>query len=254
MVRKLTIAYRGAAYSGWQRQDNARTVQQVIEEALSALAGKPLRIVGASRTDAGVHARGQVAHLEGADGLPDRALVFGVNHHLPEDVRILDIERMLEGFHARKCAESKLYSYRLIRTEVLSPVDAPYAVRVNPQLDIVGMQKMCDLLVGEHDFSAFALTGGSHRCPRRRIFSARCEERGAEILFLVSGNGFLRGMVRALVGTLIEVGLRRRSLDGVSELLRGGDRAAAGPTAPACGLTLEGIEYSREWTPVDARS
>ena len=247
MVRRLTIAYRGTAYAGWQRQDNALAVQQVIEDALSSLAREPLQVVGASRTDAGVHARGQAAHLEGADRLPDRALVHGTNRLLPEDVRILDAVRVAEGFHARKHARSKLYSYRLVRAEILSPLDQPFAVRVDKDLDIEEMNKACASLIGEHDFTAFALAGGSHKSPVRQVFAAMCEEDGTDVWFRVSGNGFLRGMVRSLVGTLIEVGVGRRSSESVVDLLGGAPRDAAGPTAPACGLTLEEVDFDSRW-------
>lgn len=247
MVRKLTIAYRGTAFAGWQRQNNAGTVQQVVEEALGSLAATEVRILGASRTDAGVHARGQVAHLEGLAHLPDRALVHGANHRLPEDVRILDAIEVEEGFHARKHALSKLYSYRMVRCEVTSPLDRPYAVRVAPRIDVAAMNEASKHLLGEHDFSAFALAGGSHTSPLRTVLGAACEERGDEVWFMVSGNGFLRGMVRSLVGTLIEVGMARRSVEEFVSLLNGARRSAAGPTAPARGLTLEEVVYDSRW-------
>ena len=243
MVRKLTIAYRGTAYSGWQRQPNAVTVQQVVEDALCELTGFELPIVGASRTDAGVHARGQVAHVGGAERFSDRALVHGTNHRLSSDVRVLEATRVADGFHARKHAVGKLYSYRMVRAPVLSPLDAPFAVRVDRRIDVAAMKTACTHLLGEHDFSAFALAGGAHRSARRHIFSALCEEVGLEIRFHIAGNGFLRGMVRSLVGTLIEVGLDRRSVVDFASLLDGGSRAAAGPTAAARGLTLEKVHF-----------
>jgi tRNA pseudouridine38-40 synthase len=223
------------------------TVQEVVEEAVGSLVGERLQVVGASRTDAGVHARGQAAHLEGADGLPDRALIHGINHHLPEDVRILAAVRVAEGFHARKHARSKLYSYRLVRGEVLSPIDQPFAVRVDSSVDVEAMNVACENLIGEHDFTAFALAGGSHKSPVRRLLSARCEEDGADVWFRVSGDGFLRGMVRSLVGTLMEVGVGRRSPESLADLLQGAPRSAAGPTAPARGLTLEDVDFDSRW-------
>ena len=247
MVRKLTIAYRGTVYAGWQRQDNALTVQQVLEEALSSLADETLQVVAASRTDAGVHARGQIVHLEGVEKLPDRALVHGANHRLSADVRVLAAVQVREGFHARKHALRKQYSYRLVRAEVLSPLDQPFAVRIDPSIDVEAMKEACRLLVGEHDFSAFALAGGSHKSPVRRIFGATCEEDGPDLWFRISGSGFLRGMVRALAGTLIEVGIGRRAAESVSSLLSGAPRSAAGPTAPARGLTLEEVVYDAGW-------
>jgi tRNA pseudouridine38-40 synthase len=162
-------------------------------------------------------------------------------------VRILDAERVAEGFHARKHARSKLYSYRLVRAEILSPIDQPFAVRVDRDLDVEAMNRACASLIGEHDFTAFALAGGSHRSPVRRVFAATCEEDGANVWFRVSGNGFLRGMVRSLVGTLLEVGVGRRSPESLVDLLRGAPRDAAGPTAPACGLTLEEVDFDSRW-------
>jgi tRNA pseudouridine38-40 synthase len=243
MIYRLTLSYRGEAYAGWQHQENALSVQQVVEEALAALLGKPVRIVGASRTDAGVHARGQAAHLEIPEPFPERGLVHGANHHLPEDVRVMAAHLMPEGFHARKSAWGKEYSYRLSRAAVLSPLDSPFAVRVPPEVDLEKLARATGYLPGRHDFSAFAAAGGSHGQPFRRIFSAVWEERGEELRFRIVGDGFLRGMVRALVGTLVEVGTCRRSPEEFLELLRGAPRSAAGPTAPAHGLVLERVFY-----------
>ncbi|HXO20822.1 MAG TPA: tRNA pseudouridine(38-40) synthase TruA [Thermoanaerobaculia bacterium] len=252
MVYRLIVSYRGDAYAGWQRQANALAVQQVLEEAISALlpAGTAVRVVGASRTDAGVHARGQAAHLELAAEIPPRALVHGVNHRLPADVRVLAAAAMPPGFHARKHARAKEYSYRLARAAVLSPLDAPFAWRVSPRIDPEGMARASDSLPGRHDFSAFALAGGGHRQPWRRVLAAGWSEMGEELRFHVVGDGFLRGMVRALVGTLVEVGMGRRSPEELAALLAGGRRGEAGVTAPAHGLTLERVIYPPEWEPV----
>lgn len=247
MVRRLTIAYDGTSYAGWQRQKNAVSVQQAVEDALRALVGEDLQIVGAGRTDAGVHARGQVAHLQGAEDFPERALVHGTNHYLPDDIRVLAAAPVADGFHARKHAVSKLYSYRMARVEILSPLDRPFAVRVAGDIDLGSMTAACRALRGEHDFTAFALAGGSHRSPLRTILDASCEEDASDLWFRVSGNGFLRGMVRSLVGTLIEVGVGRRSTESFCELLQGAPRSAAGPTAPARGLTLEEVVYDPRW-------
>jgi tRNA pseudouridine38-40 synthase len=248
---RLVLSYRGGAFGGWQRQTNARTVQATVEEALGRLLGAPLRIHGASRTDAGVHARGQSASFELPAPFPERGLVHGTNHHLPDDVRVLAAHAMPEGFHARKHAAGKEYSYRLSRAAVLSPLDAPFAVQVPKEIDPARMAQAAELLAGRHDFSAFALAGGSHGQPWRTIASAVWEESGEELRFRIVGDGFLRGMVRALVGTLLEVGLGKRSAAGFAELLQGGLRAAAGPTAAARGLTLEKVLYAREQWPVD---
>ncbi|MEA2560864.1 MAG: tRNA pseudouridine38-40 synthase [Acidobacteriota bacterium] len=243
MRARLTISYRGERYAGWQRQENALTVQEVLEEAVAKLVGSPIRVTGASRTDAGVHARGQAAHLDLPRPFPHRALVHGVNRHLPEDVRVMAAGLVDEDFHARKSAVSKEYSYRLSRAEVLSPLDAPFAVQVPARIDPARMESAASLLPGRHDFSAFALAGGSHGQPFRNIFAAGWVEQGDELRFTITGDGFLRGMVRALVGTLIEVGLGRRDPEELADLLSGRPRSAAGPTAPAHGLILETVSY-----------
>lgn len=240
---RLTVSYRGEGYAGWQRQENALSVQEVLEEALGHLLGDPVRVVGASRTDAGVHARGQAAHLELPEPFPERGLVHGTNHHLPDDVRVLAAHAMPAGFHARRHALGKEYLYRLSRAPVLSPLDAPFVVRVPAGIDLGELRRATALLPGRHDFSAFAAAGGSHRQPFRRIFSAVWEEAGDELRFRVVGDGFLRGMVRALVGTLVEAGTGQRPPEGFAALLGGAPRSAAGPTAPAHGLVLARVFY-----------
>jgi tRNA pseudouridine38-40 synthase len=246
MVVRLIVSYRGTAYAGWQRQDNALAVQEVLETALARLLGAPVRVVGASRTDAGVHARGQAAHVEpftAVESWPLRGLVHGTNHLLPEDVRVMAADRMAAGFHARRSARAKEYCYRLSRAEVLSPLDAPYAARVPARIDVAAMRHAAADLLGRHDFSAFALAGGAHSQPCRTISLAAVEEAGEDVRIRVVGDGFLRGMVRGLVGTLVEVGLGKRAPQDLAELLKGGNRGAAGPTAPPQGLVLERVLY-----------
>lgn len=250
MVFRLTLSYRGTSYAGWQRQNNATTVQQLVEEALGDLVVQPLQIVGASRTDAGVHARGQVAHLELPNDFSARGLVHGTNQRLPEDIRVMAAERMPEGFHARKHAAFKLYRYRFGRGLILSPLESLFAVHLPGAVDIDAMKRAAGHLIGEHDFSAFALSGGSHTQPVRRIDEASWQAVGGDLLeFRIIGNGFLRGMVRSIVGTLVEVGRGQRDIDNVPYLLEGRSRSEAGATAPARGLTLEQVSYPPEWQP-----
>ena len=187
---RLTLSYRGTAYAGWQRQENALAVQQVVEEALERLLGEAVRIAGASRTDAGVHARGQVAHLELARPFPERGLVHGVNRFLPADVRVLAAAAMPAGFHARRHAAAKEYVYRLSGAPVISPLDALFVAPAPAGLDAERMARAAGALPGRHDFSAFALAGGSHGQPFRRIVSARWEEReGGELALPGGGRG-----------------------------------------------------------------
>jgi tRNA pseudouridine38-40 synthase len=246
MVYRLTLSYRGTEYAGWQRQPNALTVQEVVENALARLLGHELTIVGAGRTDAGVHARGQVAHLSSDRELELGALVHGVNHHLPADVRVLEAAVASDDFHARKSATGKEYSYRLIRVPVVSPLDAPFVVRLTSPVDAAAMRTATAALVGRHDFTAFALAGGAHSQAVRTVLSAQWRERGLTLELRIVGDGFLRGMVRSIVGTLIEVGQGRRRPEDVERLLGGEPRSEAGPTAPARGLVLERVFYGNE--------
>lgn len=250
MVFALTLAYRGTAYAGWQRQHNALAVQAVVEEAVGEVLGHAVSLVAAGRTDAGVHARGQVAHLETERDFPARGLVHATNRLLPSDIRVLRAARMADGFHARKLASAKAYRYRMVRAEVLSPLDALFAVRVPLDIDVAAMERAARRLVGRHDVSAFALAGGSHRSPVRTIESAGWVESGEAITFEIVGDGFLRGMVRGVVGTLIEIGTGRREAESVSTLLEGAPRGDAGPTAPPEGLVLHAVRYPEAWRPI----
>ena len=256
MIVRLTVAYIGTRWAGWQRQENALAVQQAMEEALADLIGEPGSLAGASRTDAGVHARAQEAHFELRRELPLRALVHGMNHRLPEDVRVMAAHAMPADFHCRFSAESKEYVYRLVRAETLSPFVAPYAVPAPRRLDLDGLAAATSALLGEHDFTAFALAGGAHTQARRTIHAAVWERDGEELRLRIRGDGFLRGMVRGVVGTLLEVGEGKRRVDEFAELLAGRPRGDAGPTAPARGLTLERVLYpaalepQESWPPV----
>lgn len=243
---RLTVSYLGTRYAGWQRQPGPLTVQQVLEEGLRDLTGSPVRVSGAGRTDAGVHARGQVASVRLPRAWPESALVHGTNRHLPRDVRVLAAEECPPAFHPQRDALAKEYRYRLIATPVLCPLDAATAVRVDPGTDFGSVRAATRHLVGAHDFAVFAKTGGSHRDSHRTVFAAGWSEAGAERTLRILGDGFLRGMVRAIVGTLLEVGRGRRSPDSLQSLLRSGDRADAGPNAPAEGLVLQEVFYAQE--------
>ncbi len=250
MVHRLILSYRGTAYAGWQRQTNALAVQQVVESSLGELLRQDVRVFGASRTDAGVHARGQVAHLELPRPFPARGLVHGTSHLLPSDIRVTAAHRMPSGFHARKSALGKEYLYRIYRGRVVSPLEEPYVARVGRPLDVDAMRLALSTLVGRHDFTAFAIAGGSHKSPVRHLFAATLDEAGRELHLRFWGEGFLRGMVRSIVGTLVEVGQGRRSTASIGTLLAGRPRSEAGPTAQAQGLVLEKVFYPPRWQPL----
>lgn len=247
MNARLTVSYVGTRFAGWQRQANAVAVQQVIEEALSELTGERVVVVGAGRTDSGVHADGQVVSFALEREFALSGLVFGTNQRLPADVRVLDARLAPPGFDAQRAAIAKLYRYRLDRSLLVEPARLPFVVSAPSPLDLDALAASARAIVGEHDFSAFELAGGRTKTTHRRIFAASWEERGSELVFRVAGSGFLRGMVRSLVGTMLEVATGRRSLALFAALFDGctrRDRSMAGPTAPAHGLSLERVDYS----------
>ncbi len=248
MRYRLLIAYVGTGWAGWQRQTNAPAIQQAVEEALARIVRRCRTVHGAGRTDAGVHALGQVAHVDLARldlprGTIRRALVHGTNRHLPASVRVLEASPVDAAFHARYSAVGKTYVYRLSAAPVIDPFRAPFVVPAPGNLDLDAMQAATAQFPGEHDFTAFARSGGTYRSPVRRIDEATWTRHGDELRFRVRGAGFLRGMVRAMVGTSLEVGRGRRTPDEVSGLLAGRPRTEAGPNAPARGLCLEAVQY-----------
>lgn len=246
---RMTVAYQGGAYAGWQRQANAFTVQEALENALSAQTGERIIVTAAGRTDAGVHAAGQVVHFDLRRPVPASALVHGTNRLLPDDIRVLRAEPVAPSFHARFDAVAKSYRYRLYRGRFVPPSDAPFAAPVRDDIDFDRLRTATLHLPGRHDFRAFALAGGAHKTTERTIFSAGWRDASPILELTIVGDGFLRGMVRSLVGTLLEVGFGKRKSGELVRLLTGADRSAAGPTAPAQGLSLERIDYPESSAP-----
>lgn len=246
---RLTVAYDGTAFHGWQRQPDQRTAQGVLEQALSAVLESPVQVNGAGRTDAGVHARGQVAHLDLANEFALGGLVHGTNQRLPADVRVLDAAAAPVEFHARFSATAKRYSYRCLRARIAPPREAPFALAVPEALDLDALAEATRQLPGRHDFAAFALAGGAHTSSVRTIYAASWIDEPPFLTLSVVGDGFLRGMVRGLAGTLLEVALGRRRVTEFAALLDGGERSAAGPTAPAHALTLERVWFAPRGRP-----
>ncbi len=253
---KLTLAYDGTDYVGWQRQAAGVSVQGCLESALGDLEGAPVPVVGAGRTDAGVHALGQVAGARLGIRIDPEALARAVNARLPADIRVVGSEAAADTFHARFDAVAKSYRYRLLHGPVMSPFLRRYAWHLREPIDVEAMAEAGRMLVGEHDFAAFQAAGARVRTTVRTVFgltvrAAPAASTGAETgcadatVIEVRGSGFLRHMVRTLVGTLVEVGRGRRAPREVERVLASADRAAAGPTAPPRGLFLIGVEYPR---------
>lgn len=246
---KLTIAYDGTGLVGWQRQAEGVSVQGLLEDACAALDGRPVALAGAGRTDAGVHALAQVASMTLERRIAPDAVVRALNIRLPPAVRVLEAVAVHDGFHARFDARKKSYRYRIANRPVLSPFERAYAWHVPaPTLDVEAMAQAAGRLEGRHDFKAFQGTGGVTHGTERELYSVRVAPAPGDsgiMAFDLSGDGFLRHMVRNIIGTLVEVGRGRRRPEWVAEVLAGGDRSLAGPTAPAAGLFLVGVEYDR---------
>lgn len=241
---KLTIAYDGTNYVGWQRQENGLSVQQVIEEALQPLCGDDLPVVmGASRTDAGVHASGQVASVRVAFDHAARAVHRALNVRLPGDIRVLDVQDAGPAFHARFDATGKAYQYRIATDRVPLPFDRWFVWHMAQPCDIAAMRAAAAVLLGRHDFSSFQARGSTVLDGWRTLERVQVERVGPEIRIDVDGDGFLRHMVRIIVGTLVDVGVGNRTVESMASALAARDRQAAGRTAPPHGLMLVKIRY-----------
>lgn len=244
---KLTIAYDGTNYVGWQRQTNGMSVQEQVETAFLPLIGDgatvPPTVAAASRTDAGVHALGQVASVIVSFPFPASAVQRALNVRLPPDIRVIGSIDATPGFHARHHAVGKTYRYRLVTTPVLSPLDRLYVWHSPERRDLDAMRRGAALLVGRHDFASFQARGASVRATVRTIHRFEIRELPGELVFDIDGDGFLRHMVRALVGTLAEVGAGSRPVESIRAMLEARDRQVAGLTAPAQGLTLISVRY-----------
>lgn len=243
---KLTIAYDGTGLVGWQRQASGTSVQGLLEDACARLDGRPVSVTGAGRTDAGVHALGQVAHALIEREIEPAAVVRALNASLPPAVRVRAAETAPADFHARFDAASKTYRYRIWNDETLDPFERLYAWHVpGPRLDAELVGNAARRFTGRHDFAAFQSAGSDTSSTVRHMLSSEAHIAGPLLTFEITGDGFLRHMVRALAGTLVEIGRQRRPPASVDELLASGTRAQAGPTAPAEGLFLVRVDYNR---------
>lgn len=238
---RIVLAYDGTDFHGWQRQPEGRTVQGVVEEAVRKITGKRTVVHGAGRTDAGVHALGQVASFRGAFKLADEVLLRALNAVLPADVRVFSLEEAPAGFHARRSARSKLYRYRIVNAPQASPLDRRFVLHWPYPLKLEAMREAARLFARTADFTAFS--SNRDRAPVRTVTRSELRRSGGEIVFTIEAHGFLRYMVRTIVGTLLEVGRGRVRPADVEEIFRLKDRSLAGPTAAAKGLTLVRVDY-----------
>lgn len=240
---RLLIEYDGTAYAGWQRQKNADTVQETIERAIVESIGQEVSIIGAGRTDAGVHAYGQVAHLDIETSVPAHKLSFVLNLVLPEDIRIRDSARVADDFHARKDAKLKHYRYTIYNAPHASAIARNTSTHVRQSLDAELMKSAAAYIKGTHDFSAFQAAGSNIVGTVRTIYSLEVTRIEENIYIDILGNGFLYNMVRIIAGTLINVGKGSTQVLEVPEIMASLDRSRAGATAPAKGLTMMAVYY-----------
>jgi tRNA pseudouridine38-40 synthase len=262
---KFTITYDGTRLVGWQRQAHGMSVQGLLEEALAGLEGAPVTVHGAGRTDAGVHALGQVASAQLTCDHSPAVLLRALNASLPPDVRVVDVHQVEPAFHARFSARAKTYRYLLRNGSLVSPFEHRYVWQVQEPLDLDAMQIAAQTLVGTHDFAVFRSAGGHSTTTVRTIAQSEMSVLSSSALLLppgdwgegrksgvegqgllgyeVSGSGFLRHMVRAIVGTLVDIGRGRHAPARMAALLESGSRSDAGPTAPAQGLFLVRVDY-----------
>ncbi|MEW5864951.1 MAG: tRNA pseudouridine(38-40) synthase TruA [Pseudomonadota bacterium] len=243
----LGIEYDGSRFLGWQTQPGGGTVQDALEAALATIAGEPVAVTCAGRTDRGVHARGQVVHFDTAATRPMSAWVRGVNALLPESVAVLWARVVAPDFHARYAAVARTYRYVLLNRAVRPALGARYCGWVHAPLDVERMRAAAQYLVGEHDFSAFRSAECQAKTALRRLHELTIERAGARIDFVLRANAFLHHMARNIVGTLVYVGDGRRPPEWAREVLESRDRARAAPTFAPGGLYLEAVEYDRRW-------
>ncbi len=241
----LSLAYDGTAYCGWQVQDNGPSIQAEVNRALSEITKEEVHCVGASRTDAGVHARGNVAMFETDVRMPAEKFALALNAHLPADIACRGSWEAAEDFHPRFSARQKTYIYRILNSRFPDPTRGRNSLFYHYPLDEKKMHTAAQALVGEHDFHSFASVHAQTKTWVRTIYSIDVQRDEDDLVEIrICGNGFLYNMVRIIAGTLLEIGSGQRPAEEMAQILAAQDREDAGPTAPACGLTLEEISYT----------
>ena len=243
---RLTLAYDGSRYHGWQRQKNGITIQEVVEEKLAVMCKAPVRLISSGRTDAGVHALNQVCNFTAPSSLDSDAIEKGLNALLPDDIHVKKAERVPDEFHARYSAIRKTYEYRILNGNSPNVFLRHYVWHIRSPLDINEMKRCLYVLKGSHDFSAFKSSGSSNTNPVRSIYRAEIQGPGKDNILRISieADGFLRHMVRNIIGTVVEAGHGKMDMNGFREVLESKDRQSAGIKAPAQGLFLVSVHYS----------
>lgn len=240
---KVTIEYDGTNYHGWQIQPNGESIQAVLERAISTFLGKPTRITGSGRTDAGVHALGQVANFLVDKEYDRHRMLRGLNALTPRDITIKEVDLVPDSFDARRGARSRVYEYHILNRSTPSPFFLNRAWYLHERLDVQAMREATTCLLGEHDFSSFRASGCDAVNPVRKVYRSSLDPRGELLVYTIEATAFLRHMVRNIVGTLVEVGRGCRMPQAFRELLETRDRTQAGSTAPANGLFLVKVKY-----------
>lgn len=240
---KLVVAYDGTAYHGWQLQKNGNTIEAELNKHLSALLQEEIQVIGASRTDAGVHALGNIAVFDTVTRMPAEKISYGLNQRLPEDIRIQSSCQVADDFHPRKCKSIKTYEYRIYRGEFPLPTERLYSHFMYTPLNVELMREAAAYLEGKHDFKSFCSVNSQAESTVRTIYKIDVLEEGNMLKIRISGNGFLYNMVRIIVGTLLEFGKGRYPTERMPEIMEACDRQQAGPTMPAKGLLLLRYEF-----------
>lgn len=240
---KLIVSYDGSRYYGWQRQPDQNTIQGKIEDVLTKMCGREVEVIGAGRTDAGVHARGMVANTNLETEMTCEEIRDYLNRYLPDDISALTVKEASPRFHARYNAIGKTYCYTCFDGPVKPVFDRKYYTRLEETVDVEKMREAAELLKGEHDFRNFCVNPRMKKSTVRNVDKIEIVRDGGYIRFTFHGNGFLQNMVRIMVGTLLEVGYSRMTLEDVKEALDCPDRKKAGPTAPAQGLCMMSVDY-----------
>ena len=238
----LTVSYDGTAYNGWALQSSTpNTIEGMLNAAIKNLTGEDVQVIGASRTDSGVHAYGNVAVFDTESTIPGDRFLFALNHELPQDIRIVESMEVAGDFHPRHCDTEKTYEYRIINTPISDPVRRLYRCHFSMPLDVEVMNEAAEYLIGEHDFTSFCNVESQALSHVRTIKDIHVTRNGDEVVISVTGNGFLYNMVRIIAGTLMQIGRGKGAPEVMKTILDKKNRAAAGPTAPPEGLFL--IEY-----------